>query len=175
MDDRGQDQDLVRDQLRRGEGDAGGADAVDVEGQVRPVLLDGADRHDRDLPGLHRVIDLRPGELGVDVRGCFGHASSSLEVMGLSLCGFAISEGFRRGLSFLLGCMQLLWLWRRAALWWPRSRKLAARLGSTEASGRCAAPVAASLGAGSGLGEERVAGEESSDEARGPGTWTPDR
>ena len=50
-------------------GDAARADEIDVERQVRPVLLDGAAGHDADLAQLDGVVDLGPGQFLVAVLG----------------------------------------------------------------------------------------------------------
>ena len=68
---------LLRDCAAGAERDPGRADDVDVERQVRPVLLDGAARDDADLAQLDGVVDLRPGQLLVTVLlGRAGHAGS---------------------------------------------------------------------------------------------------
>ena len=58
-----------------------GADEVDVERQVRPVLLDRAAGDDADLAQLDGVVDLGPGQFLVAVfsRGSTGHDGSVLE------------------------------------------------------------------------------------------------
>ena len=50
-------------------GDAAGTDQIDVERQVRAVLLDGAARHDADLAQIDGVVDLGPGQFFVAVLG----------------------------------------------------------------------------------------------------------
>ncbi|HEX3450030.1 MAG TPA: hypothetical protein VHS97_17375, partial [Isosphaeraceae bacterium] len=43
-------------------GDLGGADHIDVEWQMRAVLLDGATRENADFAKFDGVVDLGPGE-----------------------------------------------------------------------------------------------------------------
>ena len=50
-------------------GDADRADEIDVERQVRPVLLDRPARDDAHLAEIDRVVDLRPRQLLVAVLG----------------------------------------------------------------------------------------------------------
>ena len=70
---------LVGDFAAGAVGDPGRADEVHVERQVRPVLLDGAARHDADLAQLDGVVDLGPGQFLVAVfgRGAAGHSGIS--------------------------------------------------------------------------------------------------
>ena len=65
--DRREHEHLVGDLATGAERDLRRAEDVDVEGQVRPVLLDGAARDDADLPELDRVLDLRPRQLRVAI------------------------------------------------------------------------------------------------------------
>ena len=60
-----QDQHLARDLLADAVGDALWANNIDIQRQVRPVLLDRADGQDADLAQLDGVVDLGPGELFV--------------------------------------------------------------------------------------------------------------
>ena len=53
---------------RRGRSRSGQIE-IDVERQVRPVLLDGAARQDADLAQLDRVVDLGPGQFLVTIFG----------------------------------------------------------------------------------------------------------
>jgi hypothetical protein len=50
-------------------GDLGGADHIDVEWQMRAVLLDGATRENADLAQFDGVVDLGPGEFFVAIFG----------------------------------------------------------------------------------------------------------
>ena len=73
--DRREHEHLAGDLATGAERDLGRAEDVDVERQVRPVLLDGAARDDADLPELDRVLDLRPRQLRVAILlGRAGHA-----------------------------------------------------------------------------------------------------
>ena len=58
-----QQQHLFGDDPARSSGDLGRADHVDIERQVRAVLLDGATRQNTHLAEIDRVVDLGPGEL----------------------------------------------------------------------------------------------------------------
>ena len=66
------------------------ADQIDVERQVRPVLLDGSARHDANLAQLDGVVDLRPGQFFVAIFGFStgGHLGSLFCRGGLSQGGF---------------------------------------------------------------------------------------
>ena len=68
MHERGHDQHLVRDQPRRRLGDPARAHHVHVQRQVRPVLLGRSHRADHHPLLLHRLVDLRPGQLLVAPR-----------------------------------------------------------------------------------------------------------
>ena len=68
--DGGKDEQLVGDLAAGAERDLGRTEDVDVERQVRSVLLDGAARDDADLAELDRVVDLRPGQLCVAIFLC---------------------------------------------------------------------------------------------------------
>jgi hypothetical protein len=67
-DDRQHEQ-LVRDQLAGAGRDAARADEIDVQGQMRAVLLDGAARQQADLAHFDRVVDLGPGQFFVAILG----------------------------------------------------------------------------------------------------------
>src|SRR5262245_48509123 len=58
--------------------DAAGADEIDVERQMRPMLLDGAARDDADFAHVDGVIDFGPGEFFVAVfsRGAAWHGGA---------------------------------------------------------------------------------------------------
>src|SRR5687768_10660624 len=60
---------LVGDFLAGAASDASGADQVDIQRQVRTVLLDGPAGDDAHLAQINRIVDLRPGELFVAVFG----------------------------------------------------------------------------------------------------------
>ena len=70
------------------------ADQIDVERQMRAVLLDGAAGHDADLAQLDGVVDLGPGQFFVAVlgRGAAGHAKDSS-------CGRSDVSGRRNSLD----------------------------------------------------------------------------
>ena len=76
----GQQQHLVGDDPAGPAAISVGTDHVDVERQVRPVLLDRAARQDADLAQLDRVVDLGPGEFLVAPlgRGLAGHVYGSV-------------------------------------------------------------------------------------------------
>ena len=46
-----------------------GADQIDVQRQVRAVLLDGPAGHDADFAQLDGVVDFRPGQFFVAILG----------------------------------------------------------------------------------------------------------
>ena len=63
----GQHEHLVGDILAGTARDAARADEIDVERQMRPVLLDGAAGQDADLAQIDGVVDLGPGQFFVAV------------------------------------------------------------------------------------------------------------
>ena len=50
-------------------GDAAGTDQIDIQRQMRPMLLDRAARHDADLAQIDGVVDLGPGQFFVAIFG----------------------------------------------------------------------------------------------------------
>lgn len=74
--DDGEHEQLIGDFFAGTVRDSDGADEVDIQRQVRPVLLDGPARHDADLLQVDGVVDLRPGELLIAVFGrCAAHGT----------------------------------------------------------------------------------------------------
>ena len=57
-----QHEDFVGKLLARAARNAVGTDQIDVERQVRTVLLDGSARNDADLVQRNRVVDFGPGQ-----------------------------------------------------------------------------------------------------------------
>ena len=67
--DHGEDEDFFRDLPAGAVGDSGRTHQIDIERQVRPVLLDRPARDDANFFELDRVVDLGPGQLFVTVFG----------------------------------------------------------------------------------------------------------
>src|SRR5205814_6112193 len=76
----GQYKQLIGDKPAGAVGDATGTDEIDVQRQMRPMLLDGAAGHQADLAQLDGVVDLGPSEFFVAIfgGGATGHGKISL-------------------------------------------------------------------------------------------------
>ena len=67
--DRRQDQQLIRNEPARAVGHPSRADGIDVERQVRAVLLHRPTRDQANLFQINGVVDLGPGQLFVSIFG----------------------------------------------------------------------------------------------------------
>jgi hypothetical protein len=73
---RGENQDLLRNLLSRSRRHAAGTDEIDVQRQMRPVLLDGAAGDDAHLVEGDGLVDLGPSQFLVALVAVLGAGSA---------------------------------------------------------------------------------------------------